>query len=119
MLLEASGLLAKLDGAVSFAEQVIDSGALFFRGNPAVAERLKRMSALDRHYVAHEFFTHDWRVMPFSDVARSLDDAKLNFVASAHLLDHVEAVNLTEAGHKLLIQHQPSCTSAIGAGLFR
>jgi Predicted methyltransferase regulatory domain len=26
----------------------------------------------------------------------------LNFVASAHLLDHVEAVNLTEAGQKLL-----------------
>ena len=99
---ESSGLLAKLDGAVSFAQQVIDSGALFFRGNPAVADRLKRMSALDRHYLAHEFFTHDWRVMPFSDVARWLDDAKLNFVASAHLLDHVEAVNLTEAGHKLL-----------------
>ena len=99
---EASGLLAKLDGAVSFAQQVIDSGALFFRGNPAVAERLKRMSTLDRHYLAHEFFTHDWRVMPFSDVARWLDDAKLNFVASAHLLDHVEAVNLTEAGQKLL-----------------
>jgi SAM-dependent methyltransferase len=99
---EASGLLAKLDGAVSFAQQVIDSGALFFRGNPAVAERLKRMSALDRHYLAHEFFTHDWRVMPFSDVARWLDDAKLNFVASAHLLDHIEAVNLTEAGNKLL-----------------
>jgi SAM-dependent methyltransferase len=99
---EASGLRAKLDGAVSFAEQVIDSGALFFRGNPAVAERLKRMSALDRHYLAHEFFNDDWRVMPFSDVAKWLDSAKLNFVASAHLLDHVEAVNLTEAGQKLL-----------------
>jgi SAM-dependent methyltransferase len=99
---EASGMLAKLDGAVSFAQQVIDSGALFFRGNPAVAERLKRMSALDRNYLAHEFFTHDWRVMPFSDVARWLDDAKLNYVTSAHLLDHVEAVNLTEAGQKLL-----------------
>lgn len=99
---EASGLLAKLDGAVSFAQQVINSGALFFRGNPAVAERLKRMSALDRHYLAHEFFTHDWRVMPFSEVARWLDDAKLSFVTSAHLIDHVEAVNLTETGHKLL-----------------
>ena len=99
---EASGLLAKLDGAVSFAQQVIDSGALFFRGNPAVAERLKRMSALDRHYLAHEFFTQDWRVMPFSEMAGRLDDAKLNFVASAYLLDHVEAVNLTEAGQKLL-----------------
>ena len=99
---EASGLRAKIDGAVTFAQQVIDSGALFFRGNPAVAERLKRMSALDRNYLAHEFFNDDWRVMPFSDVARWLGDAKLNYVTSAHLLDHVEAVNLTEAGQKLL-----------------
>ena len=99
---EASGLRAKIDGAVTFAQQVINSGALFFRGNPAVGERLKRMSALDRNYLAHEFFNDDWRVMPFSDVARWLGDAKLNYVTSAHLLDHVEAVNLTEAGQKLL-----------------
>lgn len=99
---EATGMLAKLDGAMLFAQQVIDSGALFFRGNPAVAERLKRMSGLQRNYLAHEYFTHDWRVMPFSDLARWLEDAKLSFAASAHLLDHVEAVNLTEAGQKLL-----------------
>ena len=99
---EASGMLAKLDGAISFAQQVINSGALFFRGNPAVAERLKRMEGLQRNYLAHEYFTHDWRVMPFSDLARWLEDAKLTFAASAHLLDHVEAVNLTEAGQKLL-----------------
>jgi len=99
---EASGTLAKLDGAVTFAQQVIDSGALFFRGNPVVADRLKRLSALNRNYLAHEFLTQDWRVMPFSDVARWLADAKLNFVASAHLLDHVETVNLSEDGLKLL-----------------
>jgi SAM-dependent methyltransferase len=99
---EASGMLAKLDGAVNFAQQVIDSGALFFRGNPEVPERLKRMSGADRHYLAHEFFNQDWRVMPFSELANWLEGAKLNFVASAHLLDHVEAVNLTEAGQKLL-----------------
>ena len=99
---EASGMLAKLDGAIAFAQQVIDSGALFFRGNPAVGERLKRMAGMDRNYLAHEYFTHDWRVMPFSELAQWLDDAKLNFVASAHLLDHVEQINLTEAGQKLL-----------------
>jgi hypothetical protein len=99
---EASGLVAKLDGALAFAEQVIASGALFFRGNPAVAERLKAFSSLDRRYLAHEFFNQDWRVTPFSEVARWLEQAKLSFVASAHLLDHVDAVNLSEAGQKLL-----------------
>jgi hypothetical protein len=99
---EATGMRAKLNEALAFAQQVIDSGALYFRGNPAVAERLKKMSEQDRNYLAHEYFNRDWRVMAFSDVARWLDDAKLSFVASAHLLDHVEAVNLSESGQKLL-----------------
>jgi hypothetical protein len=38
---------------------LIDSGALLFRGNPAVVDRLKRVSAFDRHYLAHEFFTQE------------------------------------------------------------
>ena len=99
---DASGMLAKLDGAVSFAQQVIKSDALFFRGNPAVVERLKRMAAMNRNYLAHEFFTHDWQVMSFSEVAKWLGDAKLSFAASAHLIDHVERVNLSEAARKLL-----------------
>jgi SAM-dependent methyltransferase len=99
---EATGMRAKLNEALAFAQQVIDSGAFYFRGNPAVAERLKKMSEQDRNYLAHEYFNRDWRVMAFSDVARWLDDAKLSFIASAHLLDHVEAVNLSESGQKLL-----------------
>jgi SAM-dependent methyltransferase len=99
---EATGMQAKLNAALAFAQQVVDSGAFYFRGNPAVAERLKKMSEEDRSYLAHEYFNRDWRVMAFSDVARWLDDAKLTFVASAHLLDHVEALNLSESGHKFL-----------------
>ena len=99
---EAAGMVAKVDGAVAFAQQVIDSGALYFRANPAVGERLKALSALSRNYLVHEYFTEDWRLITFSDMARVLEDAKLSFVGSAHLLDHVEAVNLSEAGQKLL-----------------
>ena len=99
---EVTGMVAKLDGALAFAQQVIDSGALYFRRNPAVGERLKEIAGQNRNYLAHEYFNEDWRVTTFSDVAKCLDDAKLSFVASAHLLDHVEAVNLTAEGNKLL-----------------
>ena len=99
---EAAGVVAKVDGAVTFAQQVIDSGALYFSANPAVGERLKALSGLSRNYLVHEYFTEDWRQITFSDMARVLEDAKLNFVGSAHLLDHVDAVNLSEAGQKLL-----------------
>jgi hypothetical protein len=99
---EAAGVVAKVDGAVAFAQQVIDSGALYFRANPAVGERLKALSGLSRNYLVHEYFTEDWRQITFSDMARVLEDAKLSFVGSANLLDHIEAVNLSEAGQKLL-----------------
>jgi SAM-dependent methyltransferase len=99
---EATGMVAKLDGALAFAQEVIDSGAFYFRGNPAVGERLKQMTGYNRNYLAHEYFNEDWRVTAFSDVAKCLDKAKLTFVASAHLLDHVDTVNLTAEGDKLL-----------------
>jgi hypothetical protein len=105
---DATGMVGKIEGAVSFAKQVVDSGALYFRANPAVGERLKRISGENRNYLAHEFFNRDWAVMPFSEVARWFDDAKVSFVASANLLDHVEAVNLTTEGRKLLADiHHP------------
>jgi SAM-dependent methyltransferase len=97
---EATGMLAKLDGALAFARQVIDSGAIYFSSNPAVAERLKLMSQFNRNYLVHEYFTKHWRVMPFSDVVKWLDDAKLTFVASADLMDHV--INFPSEGQKLL-----------------
>ena len=38
---EDKGITGRIEGALSFAQQVVDSGALYFSRNPAVAERLK------------------------------------------------------------------------------
>ena len=99
---EDKGIVSRIDGALTFAQQVVDSGAIYFRANPAVAERLKKINEQNRHYLAHEYFNRDWHPMPFSDVAEMLGAAKVNFAASAHMTDHVDAVNLTAEGQKLL-----------------
>jgi SAM-dependent methyltransferase len=99
---EATGILGRIEAALKFAQHVADSGALYFRANPAIPELLKKISGQNKAYVAHEYFNRDWEVMPFSKVARWLEDAKLSFVASAHLLDHVEMVNLLPDARKLL-----------------
>ena len=99
---EAAGVVAKVNGAVAFAQQVINSGALYFRANPAVGERLKALSGMERKYLVHEYLGEHWRPITFSDMSRVLDDAKLDFVGSAHILDQVDALNLSEAGQKLL-----------------
>ena len=101
---EAIGIVGKIDGALKFAQQVVDSGARYFQANPAVAALLKQMAGQDRHYLAHEYFNLDWDVMAFSDVAQTLQNAKLTFAASAHLIDHVEVINLSETARKLLAE---------------
>jgi SAM-dependent methyltransferase len=66
---DAKGIVGKIDGALAFAQQVVDSGAQFFRANAAVAERLKKIAEQNRNYLAHEYFNADWHPMPFSDLA--------------------------------------------------
>src|SRR5262249_55636138 len=99
---EGTGTLGKIDGALAFGRKIADSCALYFPSTPSGHGRLKLISEQPRNYLAHEYFNRDWEVMTFSDVARWLEAAKLSFAASAHLLDHTDAVNLTAEGQKLL-----------------
>jgi hypothetical protein len=96
------GITGKIDGALSFAQRVVDSGAVYFRANPGVADRLSNISKQNRRYLAHEYFNRDWAPLPFSQVAEKLADAKLDFAASSNLLEHMDSVNLTKEGQTLL-----------------
>ncbi len=99
---EALGVLSKVDGALAFAQSVVDSKAGYFNANPAVAERLKKIMGQNRQYVAHEYFNADWLPMPFSDVAEYLSEAKLSFAAPANFIEHHDGMNLTSDQQKLL-----------------
>lgn len=102
------GITRKIDSALAFTQQVVDAGAAYFKANPAVAERLKSISGQNRNYLAHEYFNRDWHPMPFSQVAELFAAAKLDFAASANLLDHVDPVNLSPEMQQLLQQiNQP------------
>lgn len=91
-----------IDGALNFAQSLADAGMLYFRANPAAAERLKQLRDQAKNYLVHEFLAADWTPMPFSDMARWMEGARLSFGASAHLLDHIDALNLTVEGQKLV-----------------
>lgn len=99
---DAQGITGKIDGALAFTQRVVDSGAMYFRANPAVAERLKKIKEQNKNYLAHEYFNQDWEPMPFSQVAELLSPAKLQFAASANVLDHIDEVCLTVEGRQLL-----------------
>jgi hypothetical protein len=98
----AQGLTAKLEAGLDFAQSLAIANAAYFRVNPAVVERLKRIKSMPANYSVHEYLTADWHPMAFSDMAQHLSEAKLSFAATTHLLDHVDAIYLTPDQQKLM-----------------
>ncbi|WP_081852079.1 class I SAM-dependent methyltransferase [Pseudorhizobium marinum] len=93
-----------IEGAFSVVEEIAKAGSLYFRENPFARQHLKEMTRQGRNYIAHEYLNADWYLEHFSDMVRSLDDAKLAYVGSARLLDGIDAFQLDEAGVTLLSQ---------------
>ena len=94
----AQGVLERVTNALDFANDLVAKNALYFKTNPMLGERLQKMTGFDKHYLAHEYFNRNWQPMHFSEVVEWLTPAKLEFVTSVHMLDHVDIINLsTEA----------------------
>lgn len=96
------GIVSRIDEAINFADNLLKTNPLFARANPVVAERLERLKTQNRHYLAHEYFNRDWHPMHFATMADWLADAKLQFAGSAHYLDHVESINMSEEQQQFL-----------------
>ena len=86
---------SRLQPALDFVESMQKSGAAYFRSVPGLAERFEKLKGQNRNYLAHEYFNDAWDLFYHSDVVRDLDAAKLTFLGSAALLEHVDTVNLT------------------------
>ncbi|OFA01817.1 class I SAM-dependent methyltransferase [Duganella sp. HH101] len=97
-----AGVVAKVDGAIAFINKLLATEPIFARLNPQIAERLKKMASLDRHYLAHEYFNRDWLPMSFADMAGWLSSAKLDFACTAAYGQLVPALNLTPERQALL-----------------
>jgi hypothetical protein len=96
------GVVNRVDGALEFAQKLIDSNPMFARANPGVSDRLKKVAEQNRHYLAHEYFNKDWHPMHFATLSEWLSPAKMSYACSAHYLDHIDAINLTAEQQSLL-----------------
>jgi len=96
------GVVNRVDGALEFAQKLIDTNPMFARANPGVADRLKKVAEQNRHYLAHEYFNKDWHPMHFATMSEWLSPAKISYACSAHYLDHIDAINLSAEQQQLL-----------------
>ena len=96
------GILSKVDASLAFVEKVIDSGAAYFQQNPSIAQRLQAIKSQDRAYVAHEYFNRHWLPMSTVEVFDAFAEAKMDFGASANILDNIESISVPEQMREIL-----------------
>ena len=94
--------IGRLDPALAFIGKLVEADAKYFAANPALKTRYEQLTKHNKSYLAHEYLNDAWTLLYHSDVAGELAEAKLAFLGSAHLLDHVDAVNLTAAQKPVL-----------------
>jgi SAM-dependent methyltransferase len=98
----AQGAIARVEGALDFAEKVLATNPLYTRANPGIGERMQKLKGQNKQYLAHEYFNRNWNPMHFADIAEQLHEAKLQFACSASPGDHLPALNLTKPQQDLL-----------------
>lgn len=100
--LGAEPILSRIESALSSVSAIMDGNAAYFKINPTVGERFTRLKEQPRRYLAHEYFNRDWTPFYFADVAKDMAKAKLDWMASASIIDSLLSLSLSTEHQKLL-----------------
>jgi len=95
-------ILTRIEQALNFTGELLEANASYFAQNPILKNRYERLKEQNRYYLAHEYFNQEWNSFYFDEVAKELEDAKLKYVGSAHINDHIDTVNLSPAAQDKL-----------------
>lgn len=97
---DGQGISSRVDNALEFITKMMALNPGYVRANPQIAERIARIKDQPRPYLAHEYFNRDWEPMHFSDMARWLEPAKMQYACSANYLELVDVLQLTKEQQK-------------------
>ena len=76
---------AQMKSAAAFVQQLEAAQAGYFKANTGLRTRLDMLASGNVNYLVHEYLHKDWQPLYFTDVAKDLAQAKLDFVGSAEL----------------------------------
>ncbi len=92
----------QVEEGVRFLRDLHDTQATHLVRSPLVVSLLERFAGMPLPYLAHEYMNAHWAPCFMGDVAARLADAKLEFVASAHLPENFPELTLSEPQRALV-----------------
>lgn len=95
-------IVSRIDAALAFTDSLLQVNGRYTASQPGLKERVERLKTQPRAYLAHEYFNKDWTPFYFADVVAELEVAKLNWAASANLLDTQDVLSFSPEQQKFL-----------------
>jgi SAM-dependent methyltransferase len=99
---------AQLAAGIDILNRLRSGGAGFFAANPVATRQIDEMAKYDRAYLAHEYLDEHWTLFEMPEVAALFQQAKLDFHASATLLENLDQYAVPEVLRPLVAEtHDP------------
>jgi SAM-dependent methyltransferase len=89
---------------VEVVRSLTKANAHHLRGNAFVKMLLDHADRAQTSYLAHEYMLATWRPCFHADVVAALADAKLEWVASAELIENFSPLTVSDEVHKIMVQ---------------
>ncbi len=90
------------DEGFKFIRAMVAAGAVQLQRSEIVKVLLEKLDELPSIYLAHEYMNDAWGPCFMADVAEALAGAKLEWVASANLIENFPALTMTEEQRELV-----------------
>jgi predicted O-methyltransferase YrrM len=84
-----------VEQGLAYAQRLFDLNPAYLRAHTGLADYFRELKGKPRGYIAHEYFNRHWKAFYHADIAADLAAAKLTYVASANLLDTLDAAHFT------------------------
>jgi SAM-dependent methyltransferase len=94
----------RMERAIAFAQELRRADLRYELGNAFLDEISGLLGRRETRYLVHEYLNAGWEPLYFTDVARELAEAKLEFAGSAHLVENF--VDLTLAPKQIELLNQ-------------
>lgn len=101
---------SRLKSALDFVHDGKAADLGYFKRNPGAAKWLEKMVKSPPAYLAHEYFNENWTLFYHSDLAGEVADAKLDYIATATVLDTLDAFNIAPAHAEIIAKASDSAT---------
>ena len=86
---------------IKLVQDLLKAEAHTIHNRPAVTSRLPMLERASNNYLAHEFMNEQWQPCYFADVAETMSEAKLEWIASSELTQNFPELVMTDAQREI------------------